>query len=48
MSPGAATVIAAIRLDPTFGGATSEDGRRASVLSQAAIRPLLKAFLEIP
>jgi hypothetical protein len=48
VSPGAATVIAAIRLDPTFGGATSADGRRASVLSQAAIRPVLQAFLELP
>ena len=45
---GAATVIATIRLDPTFGGATTEDGRRASVLSQAAIRPVLQAFLELP
>jgi hypothetical protein len=45
---GAATVIATIRLDPSFGGATTEDGRRASVLSQAAIRPVLQAFLELP
>jgi hypothetical protein len=47
-SSGAATVIATIRLDPTFGGATTVDGRRASVLSQAAIRPVLQAFLELP
>jgi hypothetical protein len=47
-SPGIATVVATVRLDPTFGGATSEDGRPTSILAQAAAIPALKVFLELP